>query len=313
MTYQAIVNGSTGIQYFVRQGLNLFPKSVPLWNECGKMAVEIAEMTPWLLSEEENRSLSTGTSDISAHSFIHDGKLLIIAVNKNNAPARASISIPYGTRGKAYLIFENRSIAIDGSMLSDILSPYGSQAYMIDIRPSREDHKPWTDNLLLDPGFEDNSSPGVPSACYARGNGERGATYFTDTREHLEGSHSLRLVTPVDNGSARLKFYPFRVRPGASYIVSVWAKSDPEQGLNPGRQPSVEVIFGDFGINRFMAAGEWQEYYMIFNVPYGDDTPARINISVQMSSSGVCWLDLVQVAECSDIGKSIDPELSLPF
>jgi hypothetical protein len=313
MTYQAIINGSTGIQYFIRQGLNLFPKSVPLWNECGKMAVEIAEMTPWLLSEEESRSLSTGTSDISARSFMHDGKLLVLAVNKNNAPARASISIPFNTRGKADLIFENRSITINGSALSDILSPYGSQAYMIDIKPAIENHKPWADNLLPDPGFEDNSSPGVPSACYARGNGERGATYFTDTREHLEGDHSVKFVTPSENGSARLRFYPFRVRPGASYIVSVWAKSDPEQGLNQSRQQYMEVTFGDYDIDRFPVTSEWQQYYMIFKVPYFDETPSKINISLQMPSAGVCWLDLVQAAECSDIGKSIDPDLNLPF
>jgi len=28
MTWQSIINGATGIQYFVRQGLNYFPKSV---------------------------------------------------------------------------------------------------------------------------------------------------------------------------------------------------------------------------------------------------------------------------------------------
>jgi hypothetical protein len=38
MTYQSIINGATGIQYFVRQGLNSFPKSVSTWSECGRMA-----------------------------------------------------------------------------------------------------------------------------------------------------------------------------------------------------------------------------------------------------------------------------------
>jgi hypothetical protein len=41
MTYQAIVNGARGIQYFVRHGLNSFPKSISTWNECGRMALEM--------------------------------------------------------------------------------------------------------------------------------------------------------------------------------------------------------------------------------------------------------------------------------
>ena len=39
MTWQSVINGATGIQYFVRQGLNYFPKSVAAWNECGRMAI----------------------------------------------------------------------------------------------------------------------------------------------------------------------------------------------------------------------------------------------------------------------------------
>ena len=42
MTYQSVINGATGIQYLVRQGLNAFPKSVSVWSECGRMAREIA-------------------------------------------------------------------------------------------------------------------------------------------------------------------------------------------------------------------------------------------------------------------------------
>jgi hypothetical protein len=42
MTFQSIIRGAAGIQYFVRQGPNYFPKSVATWNECGRMAMEVA-------------------------------------------------------------------------------------------------------------------------------------------------------------------------------------------------------------------------------------------------------------------------------
>jgi len=60
MTYQSIIRGARGIQFFVRQGLNLFPKSTATWNECGRMALEIAELTPWLLSDEESIPIRSG-------------------------------------------------------------------------------------------------------------------------------------------------------------------------------------------------------------------------------------------------------------
>ena len=73
--------------------------------------------------------------------------------------------------------------------------------------------------------FEDLSSPGIPSACYARPGGDRGATYFLDSREYYYGSHSVRLITPTEGKSVALRFFPFKVKAGASYAISIWAKS----------------------------------------------------------------------------------------
>ena len=101
----------------------------------------------------------------------------------------------------------------------------------MDIKPLKIKLPKDPENLLKDPGFEDNSSPGVPSACYARPGGDRGATYFLDTREHHEGNHSVRLLTPGDDKGITLRLFPFQVNAGASYAISVWAKSDPEQRI----------------------------------------------------------------------------------
>ncbi|MGE5419945.1 MAG: hypothetical protein ACM3UT_07145, partial [Chloroflexota bacterium] len=82
MTWQSIVNGATGIQYFVRQAPNYFPKSPAAWSECGRMAMEVAEMTPWLLSDEEPNKAETASNNIIVTSKLHDGKLLVLAANK---------------------------------------------------------------------------------------------------------------------------------------------------------------------------------------------------------------------------------------
>lgn len=314
MTYQSIIRGARGIQYFVRQGLNLFPKSVSAWAECGKMAVEIAELTPWLLSDEPAIPVRTASPNIMATSAMHDGRLVIIASNKANAPARSDFSIGHPFTGRARVLFENRSLQVNGGYFSDILSPYGSQVYMLTLKQKKDDVQPWALNLIRDPGFEDLSSPGIPSAAYARNGGDRGATYFTDTREYIEGYHSVRLVTPTDNGSAKLRLFPFKGYPGRSYFISVRAKSDPEQGFHAEDKVSrnfFEIALNDYGSRQFELTDEWKEYVTIVTIPHDAEDPSRTNVILQMPSAGIAWFDMLQVAESVDINRSINPELLL--
>ncbi|MCU0473226.1 MAG: hypothetical protein MUC93_07650 [Bacteroidales bacterium] len=313
MTYQSIINGARGIQYFIRQGLNLFPKSTSSWGECGRMASEIAELTPWLLSDEEPVPVRSGTQNIIVTSAIHDGQLMIMAVNKTNSPQRAVFTISESFTGKAHVVFENRSITVSSGYFSDNISAFGSQVYMIGIRQKKETIKPWPDNLYVDPGFEDISSTGVPASCYARNGGDRGATYFLDSREHFEGNHSIRLVTPEENGSVKLRFFPINGRNGATYLISVRAKADPEQGnvlKENYEDQEFEVSLGGLGVTRFTLSSDWQEYLTFVTIPYYNDQPPRTNIILHMSSAGTAWFDMLQVVECADIKRSINPELT---
>jgi len=312
MTYQSIINGVRGIQYFVREGLNLFPKSTALWNECGRMAVEIAEMTPWLLSDEPAIPVTSLSANILVTSFKHRGQLMIVAANKTNSPQRADYSVSSSFQGRARLLFENRSVQVNSGRFSDQLSALGTQVYLIDFENVRENIKPWKGNIIRDPGFEDPASPGIPASCYAWNNGDRGATFFLDAREHYEGNHSLRLLTPLSNKSARLRFFPFKIRPGITYYISVWAKADPEQIPDTTQQKKpqfIELALGDYGSKRFQLSDEWQEYMTGITIPIQSDLPPKANVVLQMPSAGVAWFDLLQVVEGVDIKQSVNPEL----
>ncbi|MCX6301779.1 MAG: hypothetical protein NTW82_06320 [Bacteroidia bacterium] len=313
MTYQAIIKGARGIQYFIRQGLNFFPKSTATWSECGRMAVEIAELTPWLLSDEETIPVRSVSQDIIVSSAVHNGQLMILAVNKTNAPQRAEYKISGMISGKARVLFENRSVSISAGYFTDQISSLGSQAYLIDIKPDKDTLKPYPGNLIKDPGFEDISSPGVPASCYARNGGDRGATYFLDSREHIEGNHSLRLVTPEENRGVRLRFFPVSVMNGRKYLISIWARSDPEQGLdgNESIKPrEFEIALGESGSKKFAMESDWKKFVTIVTIPYDTDQPPRTNVILQMPSAGVAWFDMLQVIECDDIKQSINPELN---
>jgi hypothetical protein len=310
MTWQAIINGATGIQYFVRQGLNYFPKSASTWSECGRMAMEVAELTPWLLSEEETLPVESYSANIAVSSRLHEGQLIIMAVNKINEPASTAIRISGVNSGKAKLIFENRSVSISGGVISDHLAPYGSQVYLINIKPDKPISAILKTNLIKDPGFEDNTSPGIPSACYARPGGDRGATYFLDTREHYDGNHSLKLITPADDKSAAIRFFPILVKAGSTYTVSVWAKSDPEQRLNvkpqleserlKGKKPKrqyAEILLGEFGRAQFEPDNNWRRFVTFITIPVDTLASFRTNLILRMPGQGVAWFDEVRVIE----------------
>ncbi len=312
MTYQSVINGVKGIQFFVREGLNLFPKSTALWNECGRMAVELSEMTPWLLSEEVTMPVSASSGNIIVKSFIHRGQLLIIAANRTNSPQRAEFSIPGISSGRARVLFENRSVQVSSSRFTDQLSALGTQVYLINTGKIRETVRPWSGNLIRDPGFEDPASPGIPASCYAWNNGDRGATFFLDSREQYEGNHSLRMITPFNNRSARLRFFPFKIRPGMTYYISVRAKADHEQipdTTQRNKPQYFEVSLGDYGSKRFELSDEWQEYMTGITIPNRTDLPPKTNVILQMPSAGVAWFDMLQAIEGVDIKQSINPEL----
>ncbi len=310
MTWLSIINGATGIQYFVRQGLNYFPKSAATWGECGRMAVEVAELTPWLLSDEECTPVISTSKNIAVSSRMHNGQLLIIAVNKINEPVSTSFRFNGKYVSKARVLFENRFLTSTGGIISDQLAPFGSQAYLINSVPENQTPVGSSTNMIMDGSFEDLSGPGLPSACYARPGGDRGATYFLDSRDHTEGNHSLRIVTPVDNKSMAIRFFPVTVRAGASYTISIWAKSDPErrldllpksnnetQSLTEDMPQYVEILLGDFKRARFVPDNKWRQYVTFVTIP--TDTLARVktNLILKMPGHGVAWFDEVKVVE----------------
>ena len=310
MTWQSVIKGATGIQYFVRQGPDYFPKSASTWAECGRIATEIAELTPWILSDEESQPVETNNENIIASSRMHKGKLMIMAVNKTNEPLAATIRIKGISNGRASLIFENRSLAVSGGVIRDYLAPFGSQVYMINTVPDLQARQGSVTNLIKDPGFEELYTPGLPTACYARPGGDKGSTYFLDSREPYEGDHSLRLITPEKEKGVSIRFFPVIFKAGSTYAISLWAKSEPEQrfiknlsGVNAvenNQKPDpqfAEIMIGKIVHARFVPEGEWKQYITFVTVRKDTLSSFKANLVLKMPGQGVAWFDKVTINE----------------
>jgi hypothetical protein len=273
------------------------------------MALEIAELTPWLLSDEETIPAESFSKNIAVTTRLHNGQLAVLAVNKVNEPQRAEITLPGIISSSARVIFENRTVTLYRGVISDILPAFGSQVYMIDLNRSPDQLLPWYGNLVKDPGFEDISSTGIPAACYARPGRDRGATYFVDSREHIEGNHSLRIITPKDSNSIAIRFFPVTVTSGSSYILSVWARGDPEQRFPAGGLPGnssmaikndrqyVELSVGEFGKSVFIPQSNWKQFVTFITIPPDSVQQFKSNIILRMPGRGVAWFDLLQMIE----------------
>ncbi len=321
MTYLAMVEGAQGIQYFIRHGMNAFPKSVVAWNECSNMAHEVAELTPALSQGTLVASIRANHRSIKLRSLLYKDCLTILAVNTENKPKDIRLDLG-GFRDftNAEVLFENRKAVLRSGILSDQIEGFGTRVY----RLARNTHITQKDkfheyNMVVNPGFEQLSSPLIPSGSYARLNGDRGATYFVDSRVFFEGRHALRLVTPEDHKGIGLSFFPVAVKNGFSYTVEVRAKAkdrDPhwepyEQNWfrrlirkiktwlsrNKTKDHTQKFVLklGTLQSEEFELSKDWRRYG--FSV-YVDDLSGgmqRVSPYLELLSEGTAWFDNLQV------------------
>jgi hypothetical protein len=300
MTYLAIIHGATGVQYYIRSAPNNFPKSAATWNECGELAIEMAELTPDILSPHYAPELMTVVPGIHMKAWNRAGLVTIAVVNDRNEPRPFKINMKdVDITIEADVLFENRKITISEGVIEDIIDGYGTRVYRFDARHRPDQVKGFEPgNLTVDPGFEDLSTAGVPSACTVYGADDPGNSYFIDSRRFYQGEHSLRLNNPSDKGGSRLTFYNIDVAEDKSYTVSIMARTGPSPN-RPSKKNDGQVRFRLFlgeAEQTFECNQTWQKYEI--NAVQADmhsEASARISPQLEMAGKGTAWFDLLQV------------------
>jgi hypothetical protein len=333
MTYLALVRGATGIQYFIRQGLNGFPKSTVAWGECSKVALEVAEINDYLLNGTPVPELMQIKDGIWINAWKLGDDLLVMAVNAKNEPRQFRVVLPdIKDSTSVEVLFTNRRIKTSTNAINDWIGPMDAQVYRI--RRSPEPKMADTSisqqlterNLISDPGFENMLSYGVPAMCYAHVGSDPGSTAFLDTRTKVTGNHSLRLVTPESGKGMALSFFPVSLNSGQSYRFSIFARADTTTWL-PGKKlsffqklmgkKSVEnrnflVMVGDLGKHSFTPTADWKLHTFYLSVAENSEGQVKINPYLELIGQGTAWFDEMTLTEDPLISYRIDQNKRRP-
>jgi hypothetical protein len=290
MTYLGLIEGIKGVQYYIRSFSNFNPQAVSAWSECSNMAVEVAQMTPFLLSNEKQSFLNTNDPDVLAKSFSYKGETLIMVVNKSNQPKSFAINI--GQSGSsAELWFENRAVEVADSMLQDMVDALGTRVYRIS-KKQASSKLIYSGNLIYNPSFEDVTSPGLSTGHNIDygfvSKADRGATVFADSRQSVDGLFSMRMQTPVDSGGKKVRFTPIVLNAGNTYSVSVWAKAAFKPQM-PQFRLTIEAAKQE---KVFDLTTEWKKYSFMFKA---DSSTTNAIVALDVLESGTAWFDVLQV------------------
>ncbi len=297
MTYQGIMNGATGVQYFIRHGLNSFPKSTVTWHEAGKIAHEVRSIADFLLSYDNRIFLCNQKESVDITAWQRSGEWIIGVVNKEKHPQKIACSLPIKSE-TIRVLFDNRIIETDGNSFVDWISGYDARFYRLNPEINR------TENLFINPGFETNYAPAIPAGCYANVTGDPGGTYFLDKTEPFEGETALSIITPRA-GEIALQFYKSRLKVGNRYRVSFMAKHDNNYFIPPlsfaekvfnffhKNEPHCQIALGELGQLQFLPTDKWQQYEFYIT----NDSNDKVNFSPQIRQNGPIkvWYDHLQI------------------
>ncbi len=321
MTWLALVEGATGVQYFIRHGLSGFPKSPAAWAAAGRAAQEVQALTPYLLSREAQPAALSSEEAVRAAAWRHRGETVIAAVNTGNEPLAFELLLP-GSETEAVeaeVLYEDRFVPlrkvsrprgirllgrplgmVTGLLrrgggapgardlkLEDFIDAYGVRLYRLR-GPAPAPLSVL--NHIVDPSFEWDPSPSVPAAIYARVGEGRGATAFVDGRLAHHGRRSLRLVSPGPGQGVRVRPYAPTVVPARTYRLSVWARA-PE-----GTAPVLRLWSHAGGDSAdFRLTDRWTRYHL--DATSGGTRRAPLDLG--LATAGTAWLDLLEYQDIS--------------
>ena len=294
MTYLAIVHGATGIQYFIRRPPHNNPFVDGMWAECRKMAAEIRELTPVLLSNEPAPEVALVTEDPALHTMArrYEGAVYVFCINTENQPKNIALKCPETPlTHSAQVLFEDRTVSVtEAGEIRDIIGALGVGIYCVRVEePAPNEVTLAEGNLIRNGGFEQQTNPGYPDYYRVNYTQETGASWGADSLEAVEGRHSLFIRCPADGEGLTVTSYPMGLKAG-EYRLTVYVRADRDD-----MSAHLQISGFKGAPGRTVDLGRaWQQESIEFNVP---ENVRRTHFGIRPDRRGVIWVDAIEVRE----------------
>ena len=280
MTYTALIAGATGTFAFTREDADAAPpvvynyvhvgtaqpRSSSLWSEVRRLALEVNEMAPWLMSGRPRPAATSSVAGVDVGAAAGaDGSVMLIVANTLGVPVPSvALSVEVGGEtgaaaaaadgSTARVLFDPfyREVPLESSGgrvgLTDALEAMSTKVYWIvpgGLAPlPAVTTDPLATNLVFNGDLEFATTVGQPDGWSAAWGTDPAATNAHDTCVTPPGlRHSLRLTTPTDGAGLRAWSYPIKADMvvGEEYTLSLLARGGEEgQTLAVG----LEALFG---------------------------------------------------------------------
>ena len=126
MAYNAILHGATGIVYW---GASYEAQEAPIWDHLRRIARELADFTPALVSGEHVAVTVEGAPGVLAWGRRVDGKVWVIAANERGEAAPTVRLEVAGAKGSFERVAESAELRAAEGTVSDAFAPFAVHLY----------------------------------------------------------------------------------------------------------------------------------------------------------------------------------------
>ncbi|MBI5093683.1 MAG: hypothetical protein HZB26_14720 [Candidatus Hydrogenedentes bacterium] len=137
MTYLGLVHGAKGLIYYCYYDMRVLPQYPEMWGWMKKIAGEVKELAPVLLSPEDLGAVTMTPKDAPVHTRLmrHDGRLYLIAVNSDRAACHVRFDLKRPLPSQVTVMFENRTVPAHRARLEADFAPL--EAHVYDLGPGK--------------------------------------------------------------------------------------------------------------------------------------------------------------------------------
>jgi len=277
-----------------------------MWGETRRVAIELGHVGPALLSEDPNPSITLFTPGLSAKAYLEKekGVITILIANLDRQPKVLDFKIDDLTEEferNAEVLFEQRYVTLENSLIHDTIDSYGTRAYRIySITYLKAIQDLRNGNLILNPSFEIQHHVGFPDSYLVR-YGD-GGSVLSDSWNRVNGYNSIRLINPgliihkkgekkedkptKDNElliAGVESFLGSRLYANNTYIATVYAKAETD---------GAELEFGGcIGTRTVTLTRDWQPHGIIGTVT----ADMLCSIRCFLLNQGIAYIDALSL------------------